>query len=135
MNNDDEVLEEESEDDEMLDPLALPTQQVRVERKFEIVPEGWKSKKWTRGGADLGGKDHPFLATPGITDDIPSDANELFFLNCFLTDGVVENVTNETNDHASQYLQVNSETIMPSSTCKMWPEHGTNMNRMWIFIA
>ena len=47
----------------------------------------------------------------------------------------MEDVTKETNMYASNYLLDNAEKIMPSSTCKLWPENGTNMFRVWIFIA
>ena len=79
--DDDEVLEVESED-EILDPLLLPTQQVRNmnNNKTEVVPEGWDINKWNVGGTHLN-KQRVFSADPGLNINIPNEANECFFLN------------------------------------------------------
>ena len=52
--DDGEVLEVESED-EILNPLLLPTQQVRNmnNSKTEVVPVGWDINNWNVGGTHL----------------------------------------------------------------------------------
>ena len=55
----------------------------------------------------------PFIATPGMTVEIPDDARELFFLNLFLTPEILECLREETNRYASLYLH--KENLKPKS--------------------
>ena len=47
----------------------------------------------------------------GFMVDIPADANELYFLQLFVTEDIFENITYHTNLYADQFFKDNLEKL------------------------
>ena len=77
----------------------------------------------------------PFIATPGITVEIPDDARELFFLNLFLTTEIVGCLLEETNRYPSLYLILHKENLKPTSDYNAWSKEGITKSKMMLFLT
>ena len=113
-----------SDDDEGIDFQTAITNNV----------EEFDCTLWKDG--DVNSLPHPsFIATPGITVEIPDDARELFFLNLFLTPEIVECLLEETNRYASLYLILHKDNLKPTLDYNAWPKEGITKSKMMLFFA
>lgn len=73
----------------------------------------------------------PFLV------DIPEDADELYFLSIFMTDHVLQNITEETNRYAKRYIDEAKacDKLPQKSRFRQWPEEGMTVNDLKLIIA
>ena len=73
--------------------------------------------------------------TVGINIPIPDDADELYFFQLFIADQVIDNITNETNLYAEQYVEANRENIKDNSRLLRFPDGSMSTNRMKVFLG
>lgn len=83
-----QLSSEESDTDSIGDEAENESEHIATKKKKKQkekdCPEGYKMSSWSYGDTTL--TDIPFTANPGFNVDIPDDANELYFLELFLTD-------------------------------------------------
>ena len=99
-------------------------------------PDGWDISFWKEGSKSptwIG----DFSREAGLLINIPEDANELDFFKIFLTNDVLESITNETNEYARNYIEsaMAANNLKESSRFKLWPEDGISVDDMKSFIA
>ena len=99
-------------------------------------PDGWDISFWKEGNKSptwIG----DFSREAGLLINIPEDANELDFFKIFLTNDVLESITNETNEYARNYIEsaMAANNLKESSRFKLWPEDGISVDDMKSFIA
>ena len=105
--------DEGSTDDNLIssDDEIFVNQQPRNRKKqANDSSDGWDMKLWKIGDIKL--QPLPkFTAEPGFNFIISDNAHELYFLNLFFTDELLESVTLETNNYPSEYLQKNKDRL------------------------
>ena len=98
----DRIFGDADEEDEPIQPICKNKKRTK---KGDSVPQGFDIASWKKGT-------HPPLEplpafkenAPGGNFDAPSDANELFFFNLFISDAVIQDMTYQTNLYAEQFF-------------------------------
>ena len=102
-------------------------------KKTDPVPPGFNVSLWVNGYHTLEPLSPFDKDAVGIIPDIPDDANELFFLNLFITDKVLEDITCQTNLYAEQFFSANLDKL--SNVSRMRFVGGTSVDRIKVLIA
>ena len=92
-------------------------------------------KGWKKGDQNFNSKLPDFKETVGINIPIPDDADELYFFQLFIADQVIDNITNETNLYAKQYVEANRENIKDKSRLLCFPDGGMSTDCMKVFLG
>ena len=104
------------------------------DKKDNDCPPGFNMKGWKKGDQNFS-KLPDFKETVGINIPIPDDADELYFFQFFIADQVIDNITNETNLYAKQYVEANRENIKDKSRLLRFPDGGMSTDRMKVFLG
>ena len=102
-----------STDDKLIssdDEIFVNQQPRNWKKQANDSSDGWDMKLWKIGDIKL--QPLPkFTAEPGFNFLISDNAHELYFLNLFFTDELLESVTLENNNYPSEYLQKNKDRL------------------------
>ena len=88
------------------------------DKKDNDCPPGFDRKGWKKGDQNFSSK-------------LP----ELYFFQLFIADQVIDNITNETNLYAEQYVEANRENIKDKSRLLRFPDGGMSTDRMKVFLG
>ena len=92
--------------------------------------DGWT---WSHGGANHR-NDLPFTGTQGIQEELPDEPRPLDFFNLFVKDEDFDEITQETNRYADEY--VTSQPNLPRfSRARLWPDGGISTGFMKCFLG
>ena len=109
-------------------------------QKKDKLPPGYDINKWMEGISNL----EPLLEfderIPGFGVDLPdnpmeNDIQELYFFKLFITDELIEDMTDHTNLYYEQYVSANSDSITEFSRTNKYPKNGITSDDMVSFIA
>ena len=104
-------------------------------KKDNDCPPSFDMKGWKKGDQNFSSKLPEFKETVGINIPIPDDADELYFFQLFIADQVIDNITNETNLYAEQYVEANRENIKDKSRLLCFPDGGMSTDHMKVFLG
>ena len=83
------------------------------------VPEGFSMNNWNKGNSEVM-SEFPFIGTPRFKVKIPDDGDQLYFLKIFLNEETIASLTLQTNKHAADFIQANSQKLREHSRFFKW---------------